>query len=161
MLNSHPMAKENHLTREGYEKLQKELEELKGPVRMRIAEAIREAKAHGDLRENAAYHEAKLNQTRLDARIAELEKMYQLAKIVEHVDEPQGARLGSTVKLLDLDFDDELSIRLVGSFEADPTKDLISISSPLGEAVMGKGPGEEAEVSAPGGKTRYRILAVE
>ena len=71
------------LTPEGYEKLKKELEDLKGPTRMRIAEAIREAKAHGDLKENAAYHEAKLNQTRLDSRIAELERMFQQAKIVE------------------------------------------------------------------------------
>jgi transcription elongation factor GreA len=156
------MASENHLTREGYEKLKRELEELKGPTRMRIADAIREAKAHGDLRENAAYHEAKLNQTRLDSRIAELEKMFQLAKIVEH-DEAVShtARMSSKVKLLDLDFDDEMTITLVGSFEADPKRDLISISSPLGEALMGKGAGEEIEVVAPGGKTRYRILAIE
>jgi transcription elongation factor GreA len=155
------MASQHHLSREGYEKLKKELEELKGPTRMRIADAIREAKAHGDLRENAAYHEAKLNQTRLDARIAELEKMFQLAKIVEHTDSNPAARLGSTVKLLDLDFDDEMTIKLVGSFEADPKKDLISISSPLGEALMGKTEGEQIEVVAPGGKSAYKILAIE
>lgn len=155
------MASEHHLTREGYEKLKRELEELKGPTRLRIADAIREAKAHGDLRENAAYHEAKLNQTRLDARIAELEKMFQLAKIVEHEGEAAGARMGSTVKLLDLDFDDELTIKLVSSFEADPKKDLISISSPMGEALMGKNAGDEIEVVAPGGKTTYRVLAIE
>jgi transcription elongation factor GreA len=155
------MANEHHLTREGYEKLKKELEELKGPARMRNAEAIREAKAHGDLRENAAYHEAKLNQTRLDARIAELEKMFLLAKIVEHGDDNPAARLGSKVILLDLDFDDEMVIKLVGSFEADPSKDLISISSPMGEAIMGQSEGAEIEVSAPGGTTKFRILKIE
>jgi transcription elongation factor GreA len=155
------MASQHHLTKEGYEKLKKELEELKGPVRMRIAEAIREAKAHGDLRENAAYHEAKLNQTRLDARIAELEKMFQLAKIVDTEGVSAQARLGSKVKLLDLDFDDKLEINLVGSFEADPSRDLISINSPLGEALVGKGEGDEVEVAAPGGTSHYKILAVE
>src|SRR6476469_7165850 len=107
------MANENRLTREGYEKLKAELEDLKGPVRLRIAQAIREAKAHGDLKENAAYHEAQLNQTRLESRISDMEKMFQLAKIVETADGTDGAQLGSTVKLLDLDFDEELTIQLV------------------------------------------------
>ncbi|HSI72511.1 MAG TPA: transcription elongation factor GreA [Fimbriimonas sp.] len=155
------MASKHHLSKEGYEKLKSELEFLKGHERMRIAQAIREAKAHGDLRENAAYHEAKLNQTRLDARIAELEKMFQLAKIIDTDGEHPTARMGSTLKLLDLDFDDELTIKLVGSFEADPKRDLISISSPLGEALMGKNAGEQIEVAAPGGKTAYKILAIE
>lgn len=154
------MANEHRLTAEGYAKLKSELEELKGPVRMRIAQAIREAKAHGDLKENAAYHEAKLNQTRLESRIAEMEKMFQLAKIVEK-GEGSGAQLGSTVRLLDLDFEDELSIKLVSSFEADPMKDLISISSPMGDALLGRTVEEVIEVSAPGGATRYRILAIE
>ncbi len=134
---------------------------MKGPTRMRIAQAIREAKAHGDLKENAAYHEAKLNQTRLESRIAELEKMFQLAKIVENQADTGGAKMGSTLKLLEIDFDDELTIKLVGSFEADPKRDLISISSPLGEALMGSAAGDEVEVIAPGGKTRYRVLAIE
>src|SRR5205085_5791648 len=122
------MANAILLTPEGYEKLKKELEELKGPTRMRVAEAIREAKAHGDLRENAAYHEAKLNQTRLDSRIAELEKLVQTAKIVERpADAGDTANLGSKVTLLDKEFGDEISVTIVGSFEADPTKDLISI----------------------------------
>ena len=77
------MSRENQVTREGFEKMKKELEELKGPTRLRIADAIREAKSHGDLRENAAYHECKLNQSRLESRIAELEKSVQLARIVE------------------------------------------------------------------------------
>ncbi len=149
------------LTPEGYEKLKKELEELKGPSRMRVAEAIREAKAHGDLKENAAYHEAKLNQTRLDQRIADLERMFQQAKIVEkRTDVSDSAQLSSKVKLLDKEYGDELVVTLVGSYEADPTKDLISISSPLGTALVGKVAGEEISVEAPAGIQSYKILEV-
>jgi transcription elongation factor GreA len=155
------MSKEIQFTREGYEKLKHELEDLKGRVRLQIAEAIREAKSHGDLKENAAYHEAKLNQSRLESRIADLEKAFQLAKVV---DRPEGsgasAHLGSKVTLLDLEYDDELTVTLVGSFEADPSKDLISIGSPLGEALLGKIPEDVIEVASPGGKNQYRILSV-
>lgn len=154
------MPQEIILTRQGHAKLTAELEELKGPVRMRVAEAIREAKSHGDLRENAAYHEAKLNQSRLEARIADLEKALQIAKIVDKADTGETAALGSKVKLLDLEFEDELIIELVGSFEADPTQDLISIVSPLGVVLQGRVPGDEVEVDAPGGTNRYRILEV-
>jgi transcription elongation factor GreA len=154
------MANENFVTREGFEKMKAELDELKGPVRRRIAEAIREAKAHGDLRENAAYHEAKLNQSRLESRIAELEKAVQLARVVERPD-GAGAHLGSRVTLVDLEFDDEFTVELVGSYEADPSKDLISIGSPLGEALLGKGDGEEVEVVAPQGTQRYRVVSVK
>jgi len=155
------MGKEIQFTREGFEKLKNELDELKGPTRMRVAEAIREAKSHGDLRENAAYHEAKLNQTRLESRIADLEKAFQLAKIVDRPDlSGDTAHLGSKVKLLDLEFDDEFTVTLVGSFEADPAKDLISIGSPLGEALLGAAVSDEVQVEAPAGTNRYRILAV-
>lgn len=154
------MANEIQVTPEGFDKLKRELEELKGPVRMRIAEAIREAKAHGDLRENSAYHEAKLNQTRLDARIAELEKALQLAKIVQPVKDG-GAHLGSSIKLLDEEFDDEFVVRLVGDFEADADQNLISISSLLGQALLGKRANERITVDAPAGQTTYKILSVE
>jgi transcription elongation factor GreA len=129
---------------------------------MRIAEAIREAKAHGDLKENAAYHEAKLNQSRLERRIADLEKAVQLAKIVVKSDDCGDiAVLGSKIKLLDLEFNDELTVELVGSFEADPARDLISVVSPLGEALLGKEVGQELEIQAPEGAQRYRILEVK
>ena len=144
------MANEILVTVDGLAKLKAELEDLKGPTRARIAEAIREAKSHGDLRENAAYHEAKLNQTRLEARIAELEKAIQRAKIVERRDDG-GAHLNSKVQLLDLEFDDEFTVTLVGAFEGDPSNDLISISAPLGEALVGK----------VAGTNRYRIVSVE
>lgn len=150
------------VTQEGFDKLKKELEELQGPVRMRIAEAIREAKSHGDLRENAAYHEAKLNQTRLEGRINDLEKALMYAKIVERKDDGGVmAQLGSVVKVLDEEFGDEIDITLVGSFEADPAQDMVSIGSPLGEALLGKIVGEIVEVVAPAGTTRYKILQIQ
>ena len=155
------MSNDFQLTREGHEKLKSELEFLRGHERMRIADAIREAKAHGDLRENAAYHEAKLNQSRLDARIAELEKTLQIARIVERKEGQVGAYVGSKVTLVDLEFEDEFVVTLVGAYESDPAKNLISIGSPLGEALCGKETGDEIEVSAPGGTQRYRIKAVE
>ncbi len=156
------MAKEIQFTKDGYEKLKTELEELKGPTRMRVAESIREAKAHGDLRENAAYHEAKLNQRRLESRISDLEKAFQLAKIVDRPDvEGSICHLASKVMLRDIDLEDEFTVTLVGSFEADPAKDLISISSPLGEALLGRAAGDEVEVEAPAGMARYKVLQVD
>ena len=154
------MANEVLVTEEGLAKLKAELEELKGPTRMRVAEAIREAKSHGDLKENAAYHEAKLNQTRLESRIADLERAVTSAKIIVR-DSSGGAHLGSKITLLDLEFDDEFTVNLVGSFEADPAKDLISISSPLGEALVGKKQGDEITVQSPNGINTYRLVTVE
>jgi len=155
------MSKDILLSQTGFEKLSKELELLKGSERQRIADAIREAKSHGDLRENAAYHEAKLNQTRLEGRIADLEKVLQYAKIVDRpANAEDEAHLGSKVKLKDLEWGDELEIELVGSFEADPANDLISITSPLGNALIGRVEGDEIEVDAPAGKQRYQVLGI-
>ena len=156
------MANEIQLTKEGFEKLQKELQDLQGPVRMAVAEAIREAKSHGDLRENAAYHEAKLNQTRLESRINDLEKALARAKIVERpADAGEMAHLGSKVTVVDEEFGDEIEILLVGSFEADPSKDMVSIGSPLGESLLGKSAGDRVEVAAPAGVSIYKIVKVE
>lgn len=150
------------LSKQGYEKLKKELDELKGPVRKDVAENIREAKSHGDLKENAAYHEAKLNQKRLESRIADLEKVLQIAKIVERPESSQNvAHLGSKVVLEDLIHKEEIKIELVGSFEAEPLDDLISITSPLGAAIFGKEVGDECEVQAPSGIQKYRIKSLQ
>lgn len=154
------MANQVLVTADGLAKLKAELEDLQGRRRMEIAEAIREAKAHGDLKENAAYHEAKLNQTRLEARISELERAVHTAKVIER-NNNGGVDLGSKANLLDLDFDDEFTVTLVGSFEADPAKELISITSPLGEALRGKMPGAEISVTSPNGVNRYRVVSVE
>lgn len=156
------MSKEILLTKEGYEKLKLELEDLKGPVRQRIADAIREAKSHGDLKENAAYHEAKLNQSRMEGRVNDLEHILERAKIVERAENSgEMAHLGSKVTLKDLTWGDELTVNIVGSFEADPTQDMISITSPLGAGLLGKVISDEFEVEAPAGVQKYRVLAID
>lgn len=156
------MSQKIQLTPSGYQKLVKELAELKGPRRAALSEAIREARSHGDLRENAAYHEAKLNQARLEGRIADLEKVLEIAEIIERPDHCEDtAHLGSRVTLIDLEYREEMTITLVGNFEADPMNDLISIVSPLGYALLGKAEGDEIEVTAPKGIQRYQIIKVE
>lgn len=156
------MGNEVILTPEGHAKLTAELEELKGPVRMRIADAIREAKAHGDLRENAAYHEAKLNQERLEGRIADIESALGRATIVEK-QESDGINvvLGSFATIKSLEEDDEMTIEVVGAFEADPVNDKISVASPLGQAILGKQLGEKFEVKTPAGKFSYEVTAIK
>lgn len=157
-----PMANEHVLTPAAYEKLRQELEFLRGSERTRIAEAIREAKSHGDLRENAAYHEAKLNQARLEKRIADLEKKYMLARVVEaEAAEDGSAQLGSLVMLFDVEFEEVFEITLVSSYEANPSESKISITSPLGSALLGKGIGEHIEVEAPAGTQRYRLDGIQ
>jgi len=161
MYNLDLMARDVLLTRTGFEKLKRELEHLKTVERPAIAEAIREAKSHGDLRENAAYHEAKLKQSRLEGRIADLQRVLETAKIVERPETGQNvAHLGSRVRLLIEEFDEEIEVTLVGSFEADPKKDLVSITSPLGSALVGAEPGLEIEVDAPAGICRYKVREV-
>lgn len=154
------MAEEVLLSREGYQKLTEELEHLRLTERKRIADNIREAKSHGDLRENAMYHEAKLNQKRLEGRIVELERTLQYAKVLDEEDEVKGgANLNTTVGLKD-EFGDIWTIQLVGAFEADPTEDKISVDSPLGKCVLGKKVGEVVEFEAPAGVQRFEVDSI-
>ncbi|MCW5936013.1 MAG: transcription elongation factor GreA [Fimbriimonadaceae bacterium] len=156
------MANDVTLSREGYERLKAELEELKSVERARIADNIREAKSHGDLRENAMYHEAKLNQKRLEGRIADLEHVLQVAKVVDTGEHDSDvAHMGSKVTVKDLEWGDEIQFTLVGAFEADPANDLISVSSPLGEALVGHPVGAEVQFETPAGPQKYKILAIE
>lgn len=155
------MANEFQVSEEGLAKMRAELEELKVRERHRIAEAIREAKSHGDLRENAAYHEARLNQRRLESRIAQLEKAVLMAKVVERPEHHSGAHLNSKVRLLDEEIDDEFVVTLVGAFEADAAENKISLTSPLGEVLLGKSAGDLVEVLAPAGRQTYKILSVD
>jgi transcription elongation factor GreA len=154
------MSQDIFLTPTGRAKLIEELEELTGPRRQAVVEAIREARSHGDLRENAAYHEAKLNQGRLEARIAEINHILEVARSVERPDETEGAHLGSTVVYLDLDSGKETSVTLVGQFEADPRNGLLSIESPVGSALVGKNAGDRIEVEVPAGTRKYEVKSV-
>ena len=150
------------MTREGYERLKRELEELKTVKRREIAERLRHARSLGDLSENFDYQDARRQQAMLEGRIRDLEHVLQRARVVDRPDHAgEVAHLGSRVRLRDPDTGREREIMLVGSFEADPLQDRISIVSPLGEALLGKAAGDEVEVQTPKGIVRYRIEAVE
>lgn len=149
------------ITPEGYERLKKELEELKTVRRREVAERIRQARALGDLSENFDYQDAKRQQAMLEGRIKDLETVIGRARVVPRPDNAgEMVHLGSVVTLQDPG-GNRRTIMLVGSFEADPLQDRISIVSPLGEALIGKVEGDEVEVQTPKGKIRYRIERIE
>ncbi|MEI6513018.1 MAG: transcription elongation factor GreA [bacterium] len=146
------------LTPQGYEKIQKTLDDAKKNDRPRIQEALRETRAHGDLRENAGYDEAMINQGRLEAKIRDLEYILDCAQIEERPDNAhEEASLGSNVTVFDTKFGEEWTFTLVGSFEADPTLDHISIVSPVGKAIIGHKVGDTVKVETPGGIQEYEI----
>ncbi len=155
------MEKEVLLTQEGFDKLEAELETLKTVKRKEIAERIKQAIAYGDISENSEYDEAKNEQAFIEGRIVTVEGMLRNAKIIKDEDREEGkVSLGSKVKVLDYDFDEEIVYKLVGSAEADPLADLISNESPLGAALLNKTIGEEVEIEAPAGKFKYKILDI-
>ncbi|MFQ3611465.1 MAG: transcription elongation factor GreA [Fimbriimonadales bacterium] len=150
------------VTPEGYARLKKELEELKTVKRREIAERIRQARALGDLSENFDYQDAKRQQAMLEGRIKDLETVLSRARVVERSNNAgEIADLGSLVTLVEVGTDRERTIQLVGSIEADPLQDRISILSPLGEAVLGKTKNDIVTVQTPKGTVQYQIVRIE
>ena len=148
------------LTAESYKALEDELDFLKSSKRKEIAEAIKEARAQGDLSENAEYQAAKDEQRKMEARIEELEKLLTNVEIIEE-DENESkdvVRLGSKVRVLDVEFKEELEYRIVGSNEANTDAGKISNESPLGKALIGSKVGKTVSVNAPMGVIKYKIL---
>jgi len=151
-----------YLTQEGFDKLQEELDYLINVRRREIAKQIAEAKAEGDLRENAGYDEAKNAQGFVEGRIRELEAKCRNAQIIEDSDSPRGkVALGRKVVVQEDGFDREESYVIVGSTEADPGNGRISNESPMGKALLGKRKGAKVTVAAPGGKIKFKILRIE
>jgi transcription elongation factor GreA len=153
------MAKPYYISEEGLLKLKKELEELRGRKRKEISERIKEAKALGDLSENAEYQEAKEAQAANEARIAELEELLRRATVIKKRGGLERVWIGSSVEV-------KSGMRkrvftIVGSAESDPEKGLISNESPLGQAFLGKKVGDEIEIETPAGKVKYKILAIK
>ena len=148
------------LTAEGLKKLQAELEELKGPRRTDLARRLRSAVQMGDLSENADYHKAKEDQAFLEGRIRTIENMLRHVTLIE---EQSGGevRIGSRIKVQESGFDDDEMFSIVGAAEANPLEGKISNESPLGKALLGKHVGDEAEFEAPGGKIKFKIVAIE
>ena len=156
------MAKEFKLTPERLKELQDELTYLKTVREKEVAELIKEARSFGDLSENSEYDEAKTEQGKLYSRIAEVENILSNYVVIEeHETDPNSVRLGSTVKVVDLEFNEEESYQVVGSQEADPMNGRISEDSPFGRALLGRAVGDEVQVEAPAGVLRYRIAEIQ
>ncbi len=156
------MAKEFKITSARLKELEEELNYLKTTREKEVAEQIKEARSFGDLSENSEYDEAKNEQAKLYGRIAEVENILANAVIIEENDEPADhVGLGSVVRVLDLETEEEEVYTIVGSQEADPMNYRISDDSPFGRAMTGKTAGDEVEVEAPVGMLKFRILKVE
>ena len=154
-------TKEVVLTYEGLKKLEEELEFLKRVKRMEIAERIKQALAFGDISENSEYDEAKNEQAQVEGRIVQLENMLKNAKLIDEDEVSTDAvSLGSKVKLLDMEFDEEVEYHIVGSTEANPSKSKISNESPVGSALIGKKKGNVVEVAVPDGVIKFKILEI-
>jgi transcription elongation factor GreA len=149
------------MTARGHAMLEDELKRRQSQDRPAIIQAISEARAHGDLSENAEYHAAKEQQSHNEGRIAELEDLLSRAEVID-VSKLSGdtVKFGATVTLMDEDTEEEKTWQIVGEQEADVKSGRISITSPIARALIGKGVGDTAEVSAPGGSRSYEVIAV-
>lgn len=150
------------LTEEGYKKLEEELQQLKGPKKMEVAERIKVAREFGDISENSEYDDAKNEQALLEAKILEIENTLRLAKIVD--DDEISTRkvgVGTLVTVYDYEFDEEVAYGIVGATEVDMSENKISNESPVGKAMMGKKKGDEFEVETPGGISKYKVISIK
>lgn len=153
--------KEVVLTYEGLQKLEQELEFLKAVKRREIAERIKQALSFGDISENSEYDEAKNEQAHVEGRIAQLETMLKNAKVIDEDDvKTDVVSVGSKVRVLDVEFNEEVEYYIVGSTEADPSRYRISNESPVGMALLGKKKGSTVEVSVPDGVIKFKILGI-
>lgn len=151
----------NPMTPEGYQKLEEELERLLKVDRPKNIKAIAEARAHGDLSENAEYHAAKERQSFIEGRIQELKSKLALADVIDPTKISQDRiAFGAKVKILDLETDEEKTFILVGPDEADAKNGKISISSPVGKALLNKGIGDVVQIKAPAKTMEYEILEI-
>ena len=150
------------MTKQGAERLRAELERLKSTERPRIVEAIAEARAHGDLKENAEYHAAREQQSFTEGRINELEATLSSAQIIDPTTLNVGDKVvfGAIVDLEDVDNGKEVTYQIVGDLEADIKQNLIAISSPIARALIGKREGDSFEFEAPNGTRQYEIIEV-
>ena len=151
------------ITKEGEVFLKEKLSRLKFVERPKISEAIAEARAHGDLKENAEYHAAKELQGLMEAKINEIESTLSNAQVIDVKEIPETGRVvfGSTVNLYDIDNDKELKYKIVGNLESNPEKGHISIDTPIAKGLIGKFVTDEVSIETPSGKLAYEILEVK
>ena len=154
--------KEVILTQEGFDNLEKELEYLKTEKRAEISERIKIALGFGDLSENSEYDEAKNAQASNEIKIAELENKLRYARIIDESEiDTKTVQVGNTVKLLDMEFNEEVTYTIVGSTEVDLAQNKISNESPLGATLLGAKKNHTVEVHAPAGIMKYKILSIK
>jgi transcription elongation factor GreA len=148
------------LTRTGLQRIEDELRHLQGR-RREVAEQLRDAKGFGDVTENAEYEQAKTEQAMVEGRIAELKGVLASAHMIDDAEIPTDrASIGSVVKLRDCESHEVWELTLVGSYEADPEDDRISVECPIGAALLGRVPGEIVEAQVPAGTARYELLSI-
>lgn len=150
------------ITAKGAQRLRAELDNLKSVQRPAVINAISEARAHGDLKENAEYHAAREQQGFIEGRIKQLESELSHAEVIDVTKLNAGSRVvfGATVELADVDTDEQKSYQIVGDLEADIKAGLIAISSPVARALIGKNEGDAITIDAPGGTREYEIVSV-
>ena len=154
--------KEVLLTQEGYDNLEKELEYLKTEKRTEISERIKVALGFGDLSENSEYDEAKNAQASNEIKIAELENKLRYARIIDESEiDTKTVQVGNIVKILDIEYDEELEYTIVGSTEVDLSQNKISNESPIGSALLGAKKNQIVEAKTPGGLAKYKVLAIK
>jgi len=151
------------ITSEGLKKIKKELEELKNIKRPKIIEAIAEARAHGDLKENAEYHAAKEEQAKIESRVIEINDLIARANVVDvtKLEKKDNVIFGSTVYLMDLESNTKKTYKIVGKDEADVTKNYIYFRSPIGKALIGKNKKDLITVITPSGEKNFEIMEVK
>lgn len=154
--------KEVLLTQEGYNKLEKELEYLRTEKRAEVAERIKVALGFGDLSENSEYDEAKNSQAENEIKIVNLETKLRYAKIIDESEiDTKSVQVGNTVRIKDLEFNEEEEYTIVGSTEVDLSLNRISNESPIGSALIGAKKGQEIEVKVPVGIVKYKVISIK
>ena len=151
------------ITSQGLENLKKELEKLKNINRPKVIEAIAEARAHGDLKENAEYHAAREEQAKIESRIIEINDLIARANVIDVTKLEKGNNVifGSTVNLVDLENNEKKTYKIVGKDEADITKNYIYFKSPIGKALIGKNKGDLVAVETPSGEKNFEIIEIK
>ena len=150
------------ITIEGFRRLRSEVQRIKAKDRPQVIQAIADARAHGDLKENAEYHAAREKQSLIEARLQYLENLLASARVIDYVkNDSSRVAFGATVRLLDVDSREKRELKIVGKFEADISKGMISIASPLARALLGKQEGYEVVVPLPKGVQTYEILSIK
>lgn len=153
---------EVYLTKEAYKELEEKLAKLKSDGRVEVAKKIAFARSFGDISENSEYDAAREEEAILEQEITQIEETLRNAQIIsKSANDTSKVGVGANVELFDMDFDEKITLKIMGSIESDPLSGKISNESPLGKALIGKSKGEEVDVATPAGMQRYKVLSIK